>query len=485
VNLRPLSRILGRLLLLLAAAEAIPLVVCLLYGERGAALSFFATSLITAGCGVGLALYGKGAKGPRGELYRREGVLFVVAGWVFASAFGALPYLLTGALDSPVDALFESASGFTTTGASVFTDIESQGRGLLFWRSLTQWLGGMGIVVLFVALLPEVVPGARFLYALEVPGPTAETLHPRVRDTALVLWKIYLGMTIAQTVFLLACRMDLYDALTHTFATLSTGGFSPRNASAAAFGPAVQVVLVLFMVLSGANFSLYYELARSGVGRVLRDPEFQLYLAILGGTTAFVAWDLHAAGIEQSVPARLLHAAFQVSSMATTTGFASADFDTWPAVSRVLLVAVMFIGGCAGSTSGSMKVMRMVIGLKAAFREVRLLFSPSAVEAVVVGGKAVPNPVVRAVTGFFILFLSTWAFGTILLAFGDHPPLTAATASIAALGNVGPGLEGVGPTRSFADFAAWQKLILVLQMWVGRLEVYAIAALAMRRFWRP
>lgn len=485
MNLRPLARILGRLLLLLGAAEAIPLIVCLAYGESDAALAFLATSVVTAAAGLAFVVFGRGAKGPRGELYRREGVLFVVAGWVFASAFGALPYLLTGTLSSPVDALFESASGFTTTGASVLLDIEAAGRGILFWRSLTQWLGGMGIVVLFVALLPEVVPGARFLYALEVPGPTAEALTPRVRDTALVLWKIYFGLTAAQTVILLVCGLDLYDSLTHTFSTLSTGGFSPRAASAAAFGAPVQVVLIVFMVLSGASFSLYYEAARSGARRVLRDPELRLYLAILAATTALVTWDLHRANGDGGLARQLLDASFQVVSMMTTTGFASADYDTWPELSRMLLVAVMFVGGCAGSTSGSMKVMRMVIGLKAAFREVRLLVSPNVVEAVVVGGKAVPNPVVRSVTGFFILFLSVWAVGAILLTFGGNTPLTAASASIAALGNVGPGLEEVGPTRSFAHFADFQKLVLVLQMWVGRLEVYAIAALMMRRFWKP
>lgn len=485
MNLRPLARILGRLLLLLAAAEAVPLVVCLIYGEVAAAQAFLLTSVITAIAGLALAFVGRGAKGPRAELYRREGVIFVVAGWALASVFGALPFMFTGELPNFADALFESASGFTTTGSSVIPNVEVCGKGILFWRSFTQWLGGMGIVVLFVALLPEVVPGARFLYALEVPGPTSETLHPRVRDTALVLWKIYFGLTALSTVALLGTGLNLFDSLTHTFSALSTGGYSPRFASAGAYGAPAQIVLILFMTIGGANFSLYYEAARGRFRQVLRDPEARLYVAILAGTSLVITWDLAAAGIGDSLGRQLLDASFQVVSMMTTTGFATADFDTWPSLSRILLVTVMFVGGCAGSTSGSMKVMRMVIGLKAAFREVRLLVSPNVVEAVTVGGKAVPNPIVRSVSGFFILYLTAWALGAILLTIGNHSPLSAATASIATLGNVGPGLEEVGPTRSFAGFAAWQKLLMVLLMWVGRLEVYAIAALGMRRFWRP
>jgi trk system potassium uptake protein TrkH len=469
------------LLLLLALAEALPAVCSLFYAEHSAVGAFLATSLLTGAFGLAAIWWGRG----EADLYRREGILIVVSGWVLASIFGALPYLWTGTLESPVDALFEAASGFTTTGASVLTDIEACGRGILFWRSFTQWLGGMGIIVLFVALLPEVVPGARFLFKLEVPGPTAETLHPRVRDTALVLWKIYLLFTVVESALLMIAGLDLYDALTHTFSTLSTGGFSPRGASIGAFDSAVvDLIIVLFMVLAGANFSLYFGMRRRGVGSLFRDPELRLYLGIIAAATLLVTWDLHASHPWGSLGGTLLDALFQVVSLMTTTGFATADFDAWPSLSRGLLLCLMFVGGCAGSTAGSMKVMRMVVGLKSAFREVRLLFSPSAVMSVFVGGKAVPDEVARTVGGFFILFLTSWGLGTLLLAASGLDLVTAGSASIANLGNVGPGLGAVGPVRNYAAFEPLQKLLLAALMWLGRLEVYAIAALCSRRFWR-
>ena len=474
--------VLGRLLLVLAGAELLPVVVSLVYGEAVAGLAFLGVALFTAACGVGLALVGSGD----GQFYRREGILIVVGGWVLASAFGALPYLAAGTVGSPVDALFESASGFTTTGATILTDIEAVSRTVLFWRSFTQWLGGMGIIVLFVALLPELGPGARFLYKLEVPGPTAEAMHPRIRDTARILWKIYLGLTVVETVLLLLAGLDLYDALTHTFSTLSTGGFSPRADSVAAFAsPWVEVIIIVFMVIAGANFSLYYGMRRVGSRLLLfKDPEFRIYLVILVAATGLVLADLLVRADYDHTGRAALDACFQVVSIITTTGFATADFDSWPHVAQLLLVVLMFIGGCAGSTSGSMKIMRMVIGLKSAFREVRLIFSPTTIVRVFVGGQAVPESVVRSVGGFFILYLSIWAGSSVLLTLGGQDLVTCSTATIAVLGNVGPGLAGVGPTMNFAGFAAWQKLLMSLLMWVGRLEVYAIAALFTRAFWR-
>jgi trk system potassium uptake protein len=482
LGLRPVSRFLGRLILVLAAAELVPAAVAFLSGERRAAWAFVASALVTAAAGGALAWAGRG---PLSEVYRREGVLIVVGGWVLASVFGAVPYLFAGTLLNPVDALFESASGFTTTGATVFTDIAGAGAAINFWRSFTQWLGGMGIIVLFVALLPELGPGARFLYKLEVPGPSAESLRPRIHDTAVVLWRIYLGMTLAQTGLLMVAGLGLYDALTHTFSTLSTGGFSPRNGSVAEFAsPWVHLIIVAFMVLAGGNFSLYYGMRRRRGWNLLRDTEFRLYLSILGGVTAIVAVDLL---VHRSYPLGwrvLLDSLFQVSSILTTTGFASADFETWPPLSRMLLVVLMFVGGCAGSTSGSMKVMRMVVGLKSAFREVRLNFSPTTVAAVFVGGKAVPEGVVRSVAGFFILYLTSWGLGSLLLTLDGPSLVTAGTAAAATLGNVGPGLEAVGPVANYAFFGERDKLLMVLLMWLGRLELYSILALFALPFWR-
>jgi trk system potassium uptake protein len=483
LNLRPVSRFLGRLVLVLAAAELLPALVALLDGEPATAWVFVGAALATAAAGGALTWAGRGAVSE--VVYRREGVLIVVGGWVLASLFGALPYLLAGTLASPVDALFESASGFTTTGATVLTDIAAAGPAMLFWRSFTQWLGGMGIIVLFVALLPELGPGARFLYKLEVPGPTAEALRPRIHDTAVVLWRLYLGMTLVQTALLMVAGLGLYDALTTTFSTLSTGGFSPRNGSIAEFAsPAVHLIVIVFMILAGGNFSLYYGMRRRRGWNLLRDTEYRLYLAILASVTALVAIDLLAHGAYPLGWRLLLDSLFQVASILTTTGFATADFETWPPLTRIVLVVLMFVGGCAGSTSGSMKIMRMVVGLKSAFREVRLNFSPSTVAAVFVGGKAVPEGVVRSVAGFFILYLTSWGVGALLLSLDGPSLVTAATAAAATLGNVGPGLEAVGPVGSFAFFGDRDKLVMVLLMWLGRLELYSILALFSVSFWR-
>lgn len=482
MNLRAVLRFLGRLLVVLAGAQLVPWACSLIYGESETAMAFLWSALITAAAGGAGMLIGRG----RRELYRREGILIVVFAWVLASVFGALPYVFTGAIPDFPGALFETASGFTTTGSSVIADISGQDRGILFWRSFTQWLGGMGIIVLFVALLPELGPGARFLYKLEVPGPTAEAFSPRIHDTAVVLWRIYLGMTIVQTTLLYLCGLDLFDSLTHTFGTLSTGGFSPRTESVAAYAgqPLAVVVIVVFMVLAGANFSLYYGIWRHRGWNLLRDAEFRLYVLILGGTSLAITWQLLAEGFYDGWGKALLEASFQVASMMTTTGFATANFETWPAFSKALLVTVMFVGGCAGSTAGSMKVARMAIGLKSAMREVRYIFSPNAMNAVFVGGKAVPDPVVRSVAGFFILFLTVWGIGTVLLTLDGVSLTTAATAAIATLGNVGPGLERVGPIENFAFFSPWAKVLLTVLMWIGRLEVYAIVALFYYRFWR-
>jgi trk system potassium uptake protein TrkH len=479
MNFRRVLDILARLVIILAAAEILPVAWCLVYGERRAALAFVATAVGTGLLGAGMRMAGHTS----GELYRREGVLIVVGGWVLASLSGAVPYLLAGAISSPVDALFESASGFTTTGASILVDIEAAGRGVLFWRSFTQWLGGMGIVVLFVALLSELGPGARFLYHLEVPGPKAEVLHPRVQSTATAMWRIYLLLSVVLTVLLLAAGLDVYDAMTHTFSTLSTGGFSPYSSSIAAYPPLVHLIIALFMVISGVNFSLYYALLRRRDLHVFRDPELRWYLGVLGSSIVLVTIDLllhTGAGAGRA----LLESTFQVASILTTTGFATTDFGHWPDRSQLILVALMFVGGCAGSTAGGPKVVRIIVGLRAAFREVRLTFSPSSVIALVLGGKVVPDESARSVSSFLVLWMGLWGIGVLLLSIGPADVLTAATASIATLANVGPGLAGVGPNQSYAFFAGWQKLTMVLLMWLGRLEVFVILALFQARFWR-
>ena len=477
MNYRRVLRTLGLLLLVLAAAQLLPL----LGAAFGSAdfRGFIAGSLVTAF--FGFLFVGFGDRG--GEFYRPDGVLVVVGAWVLAILSGAIPYVVSGTIPSVIDALFESASGFTTTGATVLVDIEATGGAMLFWRSLTQWLGGIGIVVLFVALLSELGSGARFLFKLEVPGPKADLLTTRVRDTALALFTVYLALTAAQFLLMVAFGASAYDALTHSLSTVSTGGFSPYSDSVAHFSPALQSVILVFMMAAGVNFSLYFALFRRRDREVHRNLEFRSYFAIMIFMTFGVALDLHLHGVGLSGQT-LLDAAFQVVAIITTTGFATTDFDLWPSVSRTALVGLMVIGGCAGSTAGGAKLVRVIVAWKAAMREVRLTFSPNSVIAIALGKERVPESSVHSVVGLLFLWGLAWGVGAILLSVGNVDIVTASTAAITTLSNVGPGLAGAGPTQNFAFFAPWQKLLMIGLMLLGRLEFYALLALAQKSFWR-
>ena len=479
MNFRRTLYSLGLVLGILAGAQLAPLLWSIPAGETAASMGFLVGASVTALVGIACWIFGHA----EGDLFRREGVLIVVGSWLLASLSGAIPYLVSGAIPNPIDALFESASGFTTTGASILVDIESLGVGMLFWRSLTQWLGGIGIVVLFVAMLGELGPGARFLFRLEVPGPKAEILHARVRETALTILRIYLVMSVLEVAVLLLCGLTPYDAITHTFSTVSTGGFSPYSDSMAHFSAPAQLAVAVFMLAAGVNFSLYYLLLRRRDLAVLGDSELRLYAVLVVAAVLVVGFDL--VGQTDGVSGKLLiDSFFQVASVVTTTGFATVDFAAWPDVPKVVLLLLMLCGGCAGSTAGGVKVSRLIVGLKATLREVRLTFSPNAVIAIALGGRVFPNESVRSVLGFLVLWVMTWALGTLLLAVGDTGLVTAATASLATLSNVGPGLAGVGPTESYAFFAGWQKVLLIVLMWLGRLEFFALMALLLPRFWR-
>jgi trk system potassium uptake protein TrkH len=481
VNVRRVLSILGIVLYVLAAAQLLPLLWCLSPFDGRAAVGF----AVGAGTSGLLALLFRHRAAGSSELYRRDGVLIVVGTWLLASLVGAIPYVASGAIPNPVDALFESVSGFTTTGASIFTDVEVVPRSILFWRAFTQWLGGVGLVVIFVALLSELGPGARMLIQLEVPGPKAEILHARVQQTASALFRIYLALTVAQTIAMILLGASPFDALAHAFTTVSTGGFSTWNASIGHFDWPIHLVVTLFMLASGLNFSLYYLLLRRRDLGVFRDVELRGYAAIVALTIFVVTLDrLLEPVVETGFPRLVLDVAFSVASILTTTGFMTVDFDRWPELSRWLLVALMFIGGCAGSTAGGPKVIRLLVAWAAVMREVRLTFSPNAVVAVMVGRKPVPEDSIRAVMALIYLWVLAWIVGTALLAVGDVDLVTAATAAITTLSNVGPGLGRVGPTANFAFFADWQTLVMVVLMWLGRLEFFAILALVDRRFWR-
>jgi trk system potassium uptake protein TrkH len=418
------------------------------------------------------------------NLSTRDGFLFVTLSWIIASLLGALPFYISGAIPSFADAYFETMSGFSTTGATILTEVELLPRSLLFWRSLTHWLGGMGIVVLTVAILPALGIGGLQLINAESPGPTVDKLTPRIAETAKLLWYIYLGLTVAQVLLLLAGGMDLFDSLTHTFGTVATGGYSTKNASVAHFNSAyIDAVITIFMVLAGINFSLHFWLLKGKFGNLLKDSELKSYLVIFFASTIIITWNL-SAGKYSSIWESLRYASFQVASIMTTTGFATADYEKWPFISQAILFILMFVGGCSGSTGGGIKVLRLVTLLKQAFNEMKYLVHPRGVFTLRINGRPVKKDIVYAISGFFFLYLLMLLITTLAAASSGADVETSFTASLATLGNIGPGFGKVGPADNFSFFPAYVKWWFSFAMLAGRLELYTVLILFTAAFWR-
>ncbi|MFH1912799.1 MAG: potassium transporter TrkG [Pseudomonadota bacterium] len=421
----------------------------------------------------------------REVMTHREGMAIVALGWFAAGAFGGLPFYLGGTFDSVVDCVFESLSGFSTTGASVLTDIEAVPRGILFWRSLTHWLGGMGIIVLSLAILPFLGVGGMQLYRAEVPGPAPDKLKPRIKDTAVTLWKVYLVFSAVQTVLLMLGGMDLFDALCHTFGTMATGGFSTRNASVAAFDSAyIDGVITVFMLIAGINFSLHYLLLKGRPSAMLKNPEFRVFAFMVLCFVAVLTVAVHAAGDYDTVGESVRYTAFQVASIVTTTGFATADYELWPGFAQAVLVFCMFVGGCAGSTAGGMKVMRIMLLCKHSYHELFRLIHPRSVSCVKMGQVAVQDDVLRGVWGFFILWLGLFVLAAFVVAATGVDVVTSFAAALACIGNIGPGIGGVGPMDNYAWLPDTAKWALTLCMVLGRLEIYTVIVLFVPEFWR-
>jgi len=463
-------------------------------GQAGLAAWVTAVS-ITVGCGGAAALYGKRAgdkkhSHPRAitnttDLSRREALAIVTLSWVFCSAFGALPMLLDGMTTHVVDALFEATSGFTTTGSTILGDIESNSRASLWWRSMIQWLGGMGIVVLFVAVFPQVGGGGRKLFHSEAPGPHKDQLRPRIRETGLILWRIYAGFTALLALILLLLGMTPFDALCHAFTTMATGGFSTRNSSIAAFdSAAIDAVITAFMLLAGVNFGLYFALTKKQGGDFFRDRELRVYFGIFAVATVIVTAsivELH----DDSVLTALRYGSFQVAALVTSTGFGTDDFNIYPPLARSLLVFLIFVGGMGGSTAGGFKVSRMMIVVKTAAQEIRHAVHPRAVYATRLGSKAVEEPVIRAALGMFVLAVLLLAGTTLALTAMGIDLETAFSAAMTCLFNSGPGLNSLGPAGNFAEIPDLGKLMLSALMILGRLEFYTALALVLPGFWKP
>jgi len=430
---------------------------------------------------IGLSLYrtvpGKGTIG------YKEGFAMVTFGWLAATIAGAFPFVVTGSIPSFTDAFFESMSGFTTTGASILTDIEQLPRSILFWRSLTHWLGGMGIMVLFVAILSQLGAGGMQVFRAESPGPITEKIRPKISTTAKILWLSYVFLTADEAILLRIAGMDWFDSLTHTFGTLATGGFSPKNLSVGHYqSPAVEWVITIFMFAAGANFALYYSAIKDKSLKIFwRNEEFRLYTVIVLVCTA-IAWISLTPQHEPLKAVRL--AAFQVVSIITTTGFATANFDLWPALAKGVLFMGMFIGGCAGSTGGGIKINRYLVLLKQSVLQFRKHFHPRAVFSLKVCGKSFPEDILITVLQFFFIYIVLVVTGTLVMTGFGLDLVSALTSVLATLGNIGPGFGAVGPAQNYAFLPAAAKYVLSFLMLVGRLEIYTVLVLFLPSFWQ-
>ena len=478
---RFIANMVALLVVAIGACMLLPLCISFYYGSDSvmpAAVSM-AITLAAGGC-VFFATRGK----PVDIISAREGMAIVTFGWIAVGAFGSLPFYFCGQFGSFVDALFESVSGFTTTGASVLTQIEALDHDILFWRSFIQWLGGMGIIVLSVAILPFLGVGGMQLYKAEVPSPVPDKLKPRIRDTAMIMWKIYALLSLAEVLLLMLGGMGLFEALNHAFTTMPTGGFSTKNTSIAHYDSLyIDLVIVAFMLLAGINFSLHYQLLRGKTLIFWRDPECRFFLGAVIALTLLVAFDTYGE-VYRSVGDALRYSAFQVVSIVTTTGFATADYELWPGMSQLILLLCMIMGASAGSTGGGVKCLRIMLCFKYCYRELFMLVHPRAVQHIKVAGKPVPEDVMRSVMGFLALFMGLFGVSAVVLAGMGLDFVTAIGAVAATLGNIGPGFGGVGPTDNFAAIPSAGKWVLIWCMLLGRLEIYTVIILLAPAFWR-
>ena len=478
MNYRMMGFVIGRILLAEALLLLLPLAVTLGYGETP--VPFLIPMALLAAAG-GLLSF----KRPKQTaLYARDGLAVVALAWIAMSVFGALPFYISGDIPKFVDCIFETVSGFTTTGATILTEVEPLAKGILFWRSFTHWVGGMGVLVFVMAILPMSGDGhGMHLLRAEMPGPAPGKLVSRMSDTAKILYGIYLVMTVLEIVLLLAGGMPLFDACIHSFGSAGTGGFSCRNLSVGAYNNAYfDIVIGIFMMLFGLNFNLYYFLLVRRFREVFRSEELWAYVIIAGAAVGAIT--LNIMSLYDSVGTSLRHAFFQVSSIMTTTGFATVDFNTWPTFSKAILVALMFVGGCAGSTAGGVKVARVVILEKASAGELRRMLHPNAVPSIRFEGKTLSDRHIRGVCLFFVMYMAIFTVSCLLVSLEQMDLVTVFTAMATCINNVGPGLEIVGPIGNFSSFSAFSKLLLSFDMLVGRLEIFPMLLLFAPSIWR-
>lgn len=460
---------LGQIVKLEAALLLLPLIVSICYRETNGIFAFLITIVLSLAIGFAITLISK----PKNKLiFAKEGFVIVALAWIVMSAIGALPFVLSGDIPSYIDAFFETVSGFTTTGASILTNVEGISRGLLFWRSFTHWIGGMGVLVFIMAIIPSISDRSIHIMRAEMPGPIVGKLVPRAKQTAKILYLIYIAMTVLEIILLLFGGMSFFDSVVHSFGTAGTGGFGIYSDSIASFNPYIQWVITIFMALFGINFNLYYLILIKRFRSAISSGELWCYIGILLASTAIISANIYP--IYNNLSDAIRNSAFQVSSIMTTTGFSTADFNLWPELSKGILLVLMFIGACAGSTAGGLKVSRVVMLFKMIKRELKRMLHPRSVSSVKFEGKTLDSTTLNSVSSYFALYIVIFAAIFLVLCFEPFGFETNFSAVTACFNNIGPGFAAVGPAGSFAEYSAISKIVLSIAMLLGRLEIYPL-----------
>ncbi len=478
MRLKVVFNMLGILLIFIGISMAVPILVALYYKEVDG-IAFIVSMGFTVIVGRVMSRVTESDE----ELRHREGFAVVTLGWILISVFGAIPLMLAGVFDNFANAFFESVSGFTTTGATVIMSLESLSHTILFWRSFMHWLGGMGIIVMSIAVLPELA-GSMQLFKAEVPGPVHERLKPRIKETAKTLWIVYLVLTFLQVILLCLNNMPIFDALIHSFGTISTGGFSSRTLSVKAYNSVmIDIIMTIFMFLAGINLTLHYQALTGNLKSIFKDKELRFYAIIVASAILLITINLRFQ-VYKSIGESLNYAAFQVTSIISTAGFATVDYDIWPPFSRGILLILMFIGGCAGSTAGGIKVIRIYALVKKGFQELYKLIHPRAVTSLKIGSRAISEEVSTSILGFFFLYMIVFVISTVILTSFGIDLVSSISAVAATLGNIGPGLGLIGPLNTYVPLPVICKLLLSFCMILGRLEIYTVLVFLLSGFWR-
>lgn len=478
MNFKVVFRVLGIILLCEAMLMLPSLAVSIYYSEGIAA--FAISILITAVAAIPLTYI----RSSKIEIYARDGFAIVALGWIFLSLFGSLPFVISGAIPNFIDAFFETSSGFTTTGASILTQIEGLPKGILFWRSFTHWVGGMGVIVLTIAILPSAGAGALQMMKAESPGPAPGKIVPKVAETAKILYGIYIVITVVEIILLRMAGLSLFDSAIHTFGTVGTGGFSSMNSSVGGYGnlPA-EIIITVFTFICGANFTLYYQMLKGDLSAPFKDEEFRFYSGVVLLSIILITINLYG-NVFDTIGESLRHSSFQVVTIISTTGFSSTNFEEWRMFSKTILFMLMFVGGCAGSTGGAIKNIRFLLLFKVMKRELMQIIHPKAVYSVRLEGRAVDERTVSEVLGFFFMYILIFVVAVLIVSLDNLDWATTITSVAATLGNVGPGFGVVGAVGNYSSLSDLSKIVLSMCMLIGRLEIYPILLLGMPSFWK-